>query len=177
MYSSVALNPFHPFQVCFPFSYIYMTVCPVFLVSGGHIYCKLQVKQGMLCRRSDFARQQSGIFVSPMLVESGSEIGLALRIHYMPAMGIISSWIFVSDSFPLRRATRSHDLCRYPTRSSRTLSRSKHLVNVHLRLTKHTVHSRPLCEHQIGVILLLRLHDRDETRFASHGRPCAQTYP
>lgn len=33
---------------------------------------------------------QSGIFVSLMLVESGSEIGLAQRIRYVPAMGIIS---------------------------------------------------------------------------------------
>jgi len=62
----------------------------------------MQVRNGLflllflrLSCRSDFtsesdARPQSGIFISPMLVESGGEIGLALRIRYVPAMGIVS---------------------------------------------------------------------------------------
>jgi hypothetical protein len=36
------------------------------------------------------AGPERGIFVSPMLVESGSDIGLALSVRYMTTMGFVS---------------------------------------------------------------------------------------
>jgi hypothetical protein len=62
----------------------------------------MQVRNSLLlvflrlaCRRVVFtdelnAGPECGILVSPMLVESGSEIGPALSVRYVPAVGIVS---------------------------------------------------------------------------------------